>query len=686
MPRGYGLVDWYVEMIDEAIKVQQNVLAVRRAEGELDYEGSSFSSSLTSGVNTSRGNDNMSNNLPYNQQRVDTPNKLTGGGGGYSSGGFGNNRDTRHENQARVSFDDARNQGSPPYTPSTPQNDYNRSDYNRPPPYQPSPSPYQPLPFQQNDQTNSGTRYSSYNGEGPVSTGDSRIQKVGYDKWMQPGGFLDDGKPYYNCQACNMLKARHRPEFCPAIKTGCPFANHEWRTVTWERSPGGRQAKTEGWTYAPKLNEQGQLPAKGAWQRSPSQGSGGRGDNRAGGARPNDNRHDNRHRSPGNGPGNYQPPPFAPVGAGGGGFRNQNPNDAGVAQDGKNQGNNNGECVITDNKPTMDWDDYMLQREESMIQNLNSPECTTDLIIFSYQNDPLFSQVTARRSPGLSVRTPSLKLSTLVDTGANLSFVTVSLSERIEKYFLGIRGIGNYKVTDAFLKAHYFRDNISFRIRLNTGNPRVDSKSWIIKAVIVDIDFTSDFLLGLNDIKMIKLFRYVPECVEDSTQGGDESSEENAEPGRMISPNDYIIEIDSNDNRNVQDSDTRVMNLESCNDNSTQDTNPGQSDNKNEQGIWGEGWNEEERIRRGKEAYAREEIAEVDYNLVEAIPTDALDDEPEIKLPEKIFGPETLRRSTRRLIEKFIRVFSKRLRKEAAKVTPLRQKESIYSSRTGRET
>ncbi len=38
-------------------------------------------------------------------------------------------------------------------------------------------------------------------------------------------------------------------------------------------------------------------------------------------------------------------------------------------------------------------------------------------------------------------------------------------------------------------------------------------------------------------------------------------------------------------------------------------------------GVWGEEWTEEERIRRGKEAYEREEISEVDYNLVEAIPS-----------------------------------------------------------------
>ena len=67
-------------------------------------------------------------------------------------------------------------------------------------------------------------------------------------------------------------------------------------------------------------------------------------------------------------------------------------------------------------------------------------------------------------------------------------------------------------------------------------------------------------------------------------------------------------------------------------------------------GVWGEEWTEEERIRRGKEAYEREEISEVDYNLVEAIPSEALEGEPEVKLPEKLFGPEPLRRATRRIL------------------------------------
>jgi hypothetical protein len=88
-------------------------------------------------------------------------------------------------------------------------------------------------------------------------------------------------------------------------------------------------------------------------------------------------------------------------------------------------------------------------------------------------------------------------------------------------------------------------------------------------------------------------------------------------------------------------------------------------------GIWGEEWSEEERIRRGKEAYEREEIEEVDYNLVEAIPSEAFEEESVIKLPEGIFGSENLKRSTRRVLERFVKVFGRKLRREAAKVSAL---------------
>ena len=98
---------------------------------------------------------------------------------------------------------------------------------------------------------------------------------------------------------------------------------------------------------------------------------------------------------------------------------------------------------------------------ESAIRNLNPPDCVAYLTIFSPLNKSVSNQVVEDRGNfGSCYLNNGLKLRTLIDTGANLSFISISLSERLEKEFLGVRGIGNYKVTDAFLKAYYFRDNL----------------------------------------------------------------------------------------------------------------------------------------------------------------------------------------------------------------------------------
>ena len=106
-------------------------------------------------------------------------------------------------------------------------------------------------------------------------------------------------------------------------------------------------------------------------------------------------------------------------------------------------------------------------------------------------------------------------LASLLDTGAWLSYVSSSLACRIEKELKGVRGTGRYKVIDAFQKAHYFLNDISFRVSLRTGDRDTDVKSWIVKAVVVNIDFATELLLGLKDIKRMKLFRHIPELVED---------------------------------------------------------------------------------------------------------------------------------------------------------------------------
>jgi hypothetical protein len=186
---------------------------------------------------------------------------------------------------------------------------------------------------------------------------------------------------------------------------------------------------------------------------------------------------------------------------------------------------------------------------------------------------------------------------TLVDTGAWLSYITLSLAIKIEKEFGGIRGKGRYKVIDAFQKAHYFFDDISFRVSLSTGDSEVDNKSWLIKAVVVNIDFAADFLLGLRDIKRIKLFKYIPDLVESEGMSDDEKG---------------VVEELTDIDDNVGSSITGLGSIE---------------------------WSSEERRQRAIDAYEKEEIKEVDYSLVEAIPSEAFEEEEVIKIPEGIFGP-----------------------------------------------
>ena len=195
----------------------------------------------------------------------------------------------------------------------------------------------------------------------------------------------------------------------------------------------------------------------------------------------------------------------------------------------------------------------------------------------------------------------------------------------------------------------------------------------MITAVIVDIDFTADFLLGLSDIKRIKLFRYLPECVENSevVEESDQKEKDETFGETTNRANLATLPEPLSEYSEIQGKiESGTIRYSECH--KDEGTESEIEINERRNGIWGEEWSKEERIRRGKEAYEREEIEEVDYNLVEAIPPEALEEEPEVKLPEKIFGPETLRRSIRRLLERLVRVFSRKLRKEAAKVSALK--------------
>ena len=59
--------------------------------------------------------------------------------------------------------------------------------------------------------------------------------------------------------ACGIVKAFHRPEFCPALKTNSRYANGLWREFPWDASTGAGLCRKEypGLTYAPKNDDNG---------------------------------------------------------------------------------------------------------------------------------------------------------------------------------------------------------------------------------------------------------------------------------------------------------------------------------------------------------------------------------------------------------------------------------------------
>jgi hypothetical protein len=81
IPGGTGLMDWYIAMANDATKVQANLIALRRAEGEPDLErmstgsgttGSTMSTSVTDRPLTpSRQFNQPSRDFMYNKESMD---------------------------------------------------------------------------------------------------------------------------------------------------------------------------------------------------------------------------------------------------------------------------------------------------------------------------------------------------------------------------------------------------------------------------------------------------------------------------------------------------------------------------------------------------------------------------------------------------------------------------------------
>ncbi len=258
----------------------------------------------------------------------------------------------------------------------------------------------------------------------------------------------------------------------------------------------------------------------------------------------------------------------------------------------------------------------------------------------------------------------------LCDTGADLSFITKALAEKVERRNRGGKGEGKYKVIDAFKRVHYFTENITITF-LFENLINLPNSLFSCKFVIVDIPFNSDVILGLGDIRRLRVFSLIPHLISETGDQGqviedssDDDIEEENESMRvdwkkiklsMIYGSEWIDE--------EQDSLERATEIEMEWEGEPFCNSMLSSIREITEGIEG--------VSLAKRAYEREDLSEMDDDRFEAFPTDALGEDIFI-IPSKIFGPERLQEGLRSLVEKYKDVFSKIVRSSPAKVSPMK--------------
>ena len=106
--------------------------------------------------------------------------------------------------------------------------------------------------------------------------------------------------------------------------------------------------------------------------------------------------------------------------------------------------------------PESEWEGF----ECSHIHNIGKG-CST-VLIFPF--NPHLVLTSSNPTPIQNQENPArdrLEARGLIDTGADLSFISERLAGILKKRGVGVEGKGNYKVVDAFLKVHFFKENIT---------------------------------------------------------------------------------------------------------------------------------------------------------------------------------------------------------------------------------
>ena len=186
---------------------------------------------------------------------------------------------------------------------------------------------------------------------------------------------------------------------------------------------------------------------------------------------------------------------------------------------------------------------------------------------------------------------------------------------------------------------------------------------------MVDIPMSSDLIMGLKDIKRMRVFTLLPHLVEEPG------------PEKELSQDSVLKYLEAEDpqGRPRVYKDSRLCMIYGS---EWIDEKPYHGLNWIEADIDDDALDDSifasiddvsrdlDGLSFGSRAYERDDISEMDHDRFEAIPTDALKNH-EPSIPSKIFGADELREGFVELLTKYQLVFSKEIRSTQAKITPM---------------
>ena len=136
-----------------------------------------------------------------------------------------------------------------------------------------------------------------------------------------------------------------------------------------------------------------------------------------------------------------------------------------------------------------------------------------------------------------------LTLRALADTGADINVISSRIAVDLIERGIGVRGIAKYRIIDAFLKTRLFYEHVTFNFILDDLSGNETNRTFQIQAVIIDIPLLSDVIIGLPTIRKIKMFRLLPELVEDNDSEDESENEGDSERETRNYPPKSIVDF-----------------------------------------------------------------------------------------------------------------------------------------------